>query len=151
MAEPQVLSTLKRKQTNIQSYIRDLEKRLTQARHDLAHVNATIRLFEIGDGQPQFPVYASFRGLYRKGELTKLCLEALGKLPERTGTSREIAEYIIAQKGWDGSDKALRTAVARSAVSTTAKPVAAEPCREAGEAGRGGSVAGEHEANRPRN
>ncbi len=98
MAEPQVLSTLKRKQSDIQSYIRALEKRVEQAKHDLAHVNATIRLFEVGDDPPQFPVHVNFKGLYRKGELTRLCLEALESLPERSGTSREIAAYIIKRK-----------------------------------------------------
>jgi hypothetical protein len=118
MADPQVVSTLRRKQADIQGYIRDLEKRLEQARHDLAHVNATLRLFEVDGAHLQFPAYVSFKGLYRRGELTRLCREALERLPERAGTSRDIAAYIIAQKGWDASDKPLAVSVAYSAVGT---------------------------------
>ncbi len=118
MAKPQIVTTLTTKQREIQSYIRDLEKRLEQAKHDLAHVNATIRLFEVGDGPPQFPVHVNFKGLYRKGELTRLCLEALESLPERSGTSREIAAYIIKAKGWDASDRPLAISVGYSAVTT---------------------------------
>jgi hypothetical protein len=118
MAEPQVLSTLKRKRSDIQTYIRDLEKRLEQAKHDLAYVNSTIRLFEVGDGPPQFPVHVDFKGLYRKGELTRLCLEALESFPDSSGTSREIAAYIVKQKGWDATDRPLAISVGYSAVST---------------------------------
>ena len=71
MPGPQVLTTLTTKRQDIQSYIRDLERRLEQAKHDLAHVNATIRLFEVGDRQQQFPAYVNMRSLYRKGELTR--------------------------------------------------------------------------------
>ena len=60
MAEPQVLSTLRHKQKDVPSYIRDLERRLAQAQPDLAHATPP-RLFEIGDRQPQVPIYASNR------------------------------------------------------------------------------------------
>jgi hypothetical protein len=118
MTAPQVLTTLLAKQKDIQTYIRDLDKRLAQAKHDLAHVSATIRLFEVGDDRRQFPAYVNLKGLYRKGELTALCLEALGSLPERSGDSRQIAAYIIAKKGWDASDRALAVSVGHGVVST---------------------------------
>ncbi len=118
MPGPQVLTTLTTKRQDIQSYIRDLERRLEQAKHDLAHVNATIRLFEVGDRQQQFPAYVNMRSLYRKGELTALCLEALETFPERSGDSRQIAAYIIAKKGWDATDRPLAVSVGHNVVST---------------------------------
>jgi hypothetical protein len=46
MAEIRTVTTLRRKQHQIEVAIADYEKRLTQARSDLEHVNATIAIFE---------------------------------------------------------------------------------------------------------
>src|SRR4051794_36517141 len=104
MAEPHVLHSLTAKQAEIETYIRETEKRLAQARADLAHVNATIRLFETKrDETTAFPVYVKLGGLFRRNELPRLCAEALRASPEGEMDSRQIAAAVIATKGLDAS------------------------------------------------
>ena len=52
MADPLAITTLRPKRADIESAITTLEDRLKQVRADLAHVNATIRLFELRDTDP---------------------------------------------------------------------------------------------------
>ena len=56
MADPQIITTLMAKREEIETYIGRIEKQLTAARFDLAHVNATIRLFEMNGEHTQFPL-----------------------------------------------------------------------------------------------
>lgn len=118
MAEPHVLSALKAKQAEIEHHIKDGEKRLEQARHDLAHVNATIRLFEVGGEHQQFPAYVRLTTIFKRGELFRFCQEALQASPDGTADTRQVAAHIIAQKGWDASDRALAVSVGHSVVTT---------------------------------
>ena len=119
MAEPNILHTLTAKRAEIEGYIRDTEKRLAQARADLAHVSATLRLFETKrDETTQFPVYIKLNTLFRRNELAGLCEAALQDAPEATLDTREIAAAVMAAKGWDAADKALVVSVARSVNAT---------------------------------
>jgi hypothetical protein len=125
MAEPHVLFSLKAKRDQIAKHIKSLEGHLAQAKHDMAHVNATIRLFEVGDERLQFPAYVSFRSVFKKGEIFGLCKEAMqvpasgGSADNCTGLdTRQIAAYIIAKKGWDATDRALAVSVGHSVVTT---------------------------------
>jgi hypothetical protein len=47
MADPQVLTTLRRKQAEIENAIAAYEKRAEEARRDLVAINAAIRLFSV--------------------------------------------------------------------------------------------------------
>jgi hypothetical protein len=49
MSEPLVIQTLKQKRAEISGVIAAYQARIAQARHDLAHINASIRLFESGE------------------------------------------------------------------------------------------------------
>jgi hypothetical protein len=117
MADPHIFSTLNAKRRQIETHIKGLEKHLAQAKHDLAHVNATIRLFEVDGKQLQFPAYVSFRTLFKRGEVFDLCKQAIAASPDGTTTSRDIAAYIIAQKGWDASDRALAVSVGHTVIT----------------------------------
>ena len=55
MSEPQIVNTLSAKIEDVERYIAEMEKRLQSARHDLAHLQATLRLFRRGDDTE--PVY----------------------------------------------------------------------------------------------
>ena len=66
MADPQILNTLRTKREEIETYIVRVEKQLAAARHDLAHVNATIRLFEVNGERTQFPVYIEINRLFER-------------------------------------------------------------------------------------
>jgi hypothetical protein len=46
MAEPRVLTSLRKKRADIEDLIATLDKRLALARRDLAHISATIELFQ---------------------------------------------------------------------------------------------------------
>lgn len=112
MADPHVISTLTTKRSEIERYVRQLEKQLTQARHDLAHVNATMRLFEVNGERTEFPVYVQLKRLFSRGELPRLCREALEASPDSELDTRQLAAHVMAAKGWETTDKALATSVA---------------------------------------
>jgi hypothetical protein len=52
MEEIRTVTTLEAKRTEIRNAIAEYERRLTQARADLAHVTACIRLFDTSDVTP---------------------------------------------------------------------------------------------------
>ncbi|MFC3058059.1 hypothetical protein [Paenirhodobacter populi] len=51
MSEPLVIQTLTQKRAEILGRIKAYEAQIAQARHDLAHVNATIELFAAQERQ----------------------------------------------------------------------------------------------------
>ena len=110
MAEPLVITTLRSKRDQIECLIAHLEDRLKEARTDLAHVSATLRLFEMdGEARENARVYMDLDRVFPRGELLKLCLEAL-EATQAPMSMREIATYVMAVKGWDEDEdeKALR-------------------------------------------
>ena len=111
---PQVINTLRTKADELRAYILKLEKALHQAHVDLAHINASITLFEAPPAGTQFPLRFNLGRLFKGRELGKLCREALAQRPHST---RELAEYVIAAKGLDASDKHFRYSVALRVVN----------------------------------
>jgi len=101
MADPHILTTLRRKQAAIAAY----EKKIEAAKRDLAAVAATLRLFEL-DGEPQqFPAYADIGRLWKRGEIVKVCRAALDD--EGPLDTRELALRVLRAKGLDEGDKVL--------------------------------------------
>lgn len=123
MTEPLSVSVLKNKSREIERYISETEKRLAQARTDLIHVNATIRLFEVNGERTQFPVYVNLTRMFRRGEIAKYAEEAIAASADGTATTRQIAAHIVAAKGWDASDRALAASVATRVVNVMAMHV----------------------------
>jgi hypothetical protein len=105
MAEIRTVTTLRRKREEIKRAIRNYEKRLDQARADLAHLTAAIAIFEAKSGDESLPAYSDLHRLFRYAEGIKLCREALESGPK---TTREIAAYIARAKGLDAGDAVLR-------------------------------------------
>ncbi len=130
MADPQIVNTLRNKRDEIERAIKAYEKQITDARADLSHINATLRLFEVGGERTQFPVHMGLARLFKRGELFGLCKTVLEAAPEGLGT-RQLALSVIEAKQLDASDKVLRQAVAYSIVNVMRK-----------QAGRGSVVAG---------
>jgi hypothetical protein len=114
MSDPQVLVTLRGKREAIEAAIKAYEEKLDDARRDLAHVSATIRLFEVGDRPLEFPVYMDIGRLFRPREIGKLCHAALAL--ESPLDTRELALRVMRAKGMDESDKVLRSSVAHRVV-----------------------------------
>jgi hypothetical protein len=115
MADPLSVTMLRAKRDKIRDTIAAYERRLNQAQADLAHVNATLRLFEVTGDPNDFPPYLDLSRVFRRGETTDLCLEALRSGPKDT---RELAAHVMAAKGLDASDKVLCKAVALRIVQT---------------------------------
>jgi hypothetical protein len=57
MAESQTLVVLRNKRDEIERVTAAYEKKIEAAKLDLAHVNATLRMFEAPEGRTEFPVY----------------------------------------------------------------------------------------------
>lgn len=113
MAEIRTVTTLRRKRDQIRRTIRDYEKKLDQARADLAHISAGIHIFEAKGGDTTLPAYADIQRLFRYAEGIKLCREALASGPK---TTRELATYIAAAKGLDARDSVMGKVICRKII-----------------------------------
>jgi hypothetical protein len=106
--EIRTATTLRSKRDQIQAAIHHYEKRLNQARADLAAVCSAIRIFEdTGEGK-QVLAYTDLYRLFKRGESTRMCYDALAAGPK---TTRELARYVMTQKGMDVHDAVLCKAV----------------------------------------
>lgn len=133
MADPQVLNTLHTKREAIETYIADMERKIEEARSDLAHVLATIRLFA-GEGE-RVTAYMNLTRLFPRNELPRLAREALEAHPDGIDT-RAIALHVIAAKGLDASDRHLRKAIAYKLVQVLRRQ------ERRGEVNRSGKTSG---------
>jgi hypothetical protein len=129
-----VLSTLNAKRQDIEGYIADLERKIEEARRDLAHVLATIRLFAGEDGE-RVTAYMNLTRLFPRNELPRLAREAVEAAPDGIDT-RAIALHVIEAKGLDASDRHLRKAIAYKLVQVLRRQ------EKRGEVGRAGKRAG---------
>ena len=108
MAEIRTVTTLRRKRDEILAVIRLYERQLDQARADLAHVNAAMRIFAI-DEREHLPAYLDLHRVFTRKEKWPLIEEALR--PGRPITTRELAIYLLRRKGMDAADVVLTKAV----------------------------------------
>ena len=109
MAEIRTVTTLRSKRAEIIASIANYEKRLAQARADLAHITAAITIFEASGDVEEIPPYVDIHRCFRRGEAINLCKEALASGPLNT---RQLALRVMAAKGLDTGDKVLAKAVA---------------------------------------
>lgn len=109
MAEIRTVTTLRSKREEIQTAIVNYEKRLAQARADLAHINAAITIFEASGDRVGIAPYADIHRIFAHGEPMKLCKAALASGPLDT---RELARHVMQAKGLDVGDKVLAKAIA---------------------------------------
>ena len=82
MTEIRTVTTLRSKRAEIISSI--AKKRLAQARADRSHVNACIALFAVTGEPGAIPPYVDTHRMFARGELMKLCEEALAGGPKAT-------------------------------------------------------------------
>jgi len=101
-----VISGLKRKQREILGAIRAYEAQIAQAKHDLAHVNAAMKIMEGTEANKR--TYIAGRGFFDKGEIAGIAVRHLAEGPLNT---RQIAERVMAEKGLDIADGNLRNSV----------------------------------------
>jgi hypothetical protein len=113
MAEIRTVTTLRRKRDEIRRSIRDYERKLDQAKSDLAALAAAIHIFEAKGGDTELPAYADIQRLFRYAEGIKLARAALADGPK---TTREIASYIAKAKGLDARDAIMRKVICRKII-----------------------------------
>ena len=112
MTQPLIVTQLRAKAAEIESHIEGLSSRLANARSDLIHVMATIRMFDPSpeDAEPAKSYHSSARALTRS-ELFDRCKAALSAASEPLST-RELARAVIATEGWDNDDRELHLTTA---------------------------------------
>ncbi len=107
MGEPHVVRALREKRAEISGAILELEKRMSQHRADLVHLDATLRLFapelEPESIAPKKPLAARSHD-FATGELTRRCLEALRMAEGCVVAAEEIAGAAMRDKGLDPQD-----------------------------------------------
>ena len=109
MAEIRTVTTLRAKRDEIVHSIRLYERQLEQARADLAHVTAAIRIFEATGNRKDMPRYVDIHRLFKHREPIALCKAALANGPM---TTRELAQHLMKTKGLDTTDKVLAKSIA---------------------------------------
>jgi len=109
MAEIRTVTTLRSKRDEIVSSIRLYEKQLEQARSDLAHINAVIRVFEATGDPKDMPRYVDMHRLFKRAEKWELCKAALAKNGDLS--TKDLAFHIMTAKGLDTNDAVLLTTV----------------------------------------
>jgi intracellular sulfur oxidation DsrE/DsrF family protein len=113
MAEIRTVTTLRRKRDEISASIRLYERQLAQARADLAHVTAAIRIFEASGDAKEMAHYVDTHRLLKRGEPIAICKAALANGPLST---RELAHHVMAAKGLDVGDKVLAKSIGYSLI-----------------------------------
>ncbi len=116
MAEPQIVNTLRSKRDELERIIGSYEKAIEAARRDLAHVNATLQLFERDAAPNVYPSKMSIIRVFRRGEIFAICKIALAQAPAGMDT-RELALEVLRAKGMDEDDAVLRKALAWSIIN----------------------------------
>ncbi len=107
MSNSLVIQALKDKRAEIHGRINAYQAQIAEAKHDLTHLNAAIRLFT--DVDSQRARYLVSHGFFRKGEIADICVVHLkvdGEL-----TTKDLAERVMCARNLDASDTTLRNSV----------------------------------------
>lgn len=73
MAESTTVTALRAKRDELERIIVSYEKAIEAARRDLAHVNATLQLFEREGVANGYPSRTSIIRVFRRGEIFAIC------------------------------------------------------------------------------
>jgi hypothetical protein len=115
MAERHVIGALRNKRAELAGVLRQLEQQLVQQRANLAHVDATMRLFD-PDIRPNAirPKQQRARNAwFRPGECLRLVYDELRKAAQPV-TTRELAERIMRIKAIPAADDQHRELVQKT-------------------------------------
>ena len=99
MSDPLIIQTLKQKRAEISGVIAAYQAKIAQARHDLAHINAVVRLVEGGEQE---------MGLVHRQ--SRLIADILPAAFEELDT-RQLAERVMCQRKPEVSYTPLRNSV----------------------------------------
>jgi hypothetical protein len=119
MAEPHVIGALRNKRAELAGMLRQLEQQLGQQRANLAHVDATMRLFDPdirpNDIRPKQP--RERNAWFRPGECLRLIYDELREATQPV-TTRELAERIMRVKAIPAADNDRRERVQKTLLSS---------------------------------
>ncbi len=102
MAQSIVINALSEKRAELSGAISDLERRLHQARTDLAHLDATIQLFDptIKPTAIRVKSVPPIRSAhFESGEIARRCRDALRTAGPEGVTANEVATVAVKDKG----------------------------------------------------
>jgi hypothetical protein len=115
MAEPHVIGALRNKRAEVAGVLRQLEQQLGQQRADLAHLDATMRLFNPdirpNDIRPKQP--RARNAWFRPGECLRLIYDELREATQPL-TTRELAERIMRLKAIPAADDQRRERIQKT-------------------------------------
>jgi len=122
MAEPQVMEALREKRSELSGIVSRLEQQLVQHRGSLAHLDATMRLFD-PDMLSQYTDPASQRervSWFRSGECRRLIYDVLRDAPQPLAT-RELAERVMAARGTPAADHRTRALIQKTVLASLSR------------------------------
>jgi hypothetical protein len=119
MSELHVIGALRNKRAELAGILRQLEPQLVQQRADLAHVDATMRLFDPDirpkDIRPKQP--RERNAWFRQGECLRLIYDELREATQPV-TTRELAERIMRVKAIPAADDQRRERVQKTLLAS---------------------------------
>lgn len=119
MAEIRTVTTLRRKRDEIVSSIRLYERQLEQARADLAHVMAAIRIFEASGNPKDIPRYMDVHRLLKRGETWAICKEALAAKGQMT--TIELTHEVMKARKLETGDRVLARTINMRVINSLGK------------------------------
>lgn len=109
MTIPLSVFMLRRKRNQIRDTIANYEAKLREARADLSHVLATLRLYEVSGEPSDFTPYFDLNRVFARGETTAFCIATLKA--EGPLDTRQLTQRLMVAKGLDADDKVMAQAI----------------------------------------
>jgi hypothetical protein len=120
MADPHVISAMREKRALVAGLIEKLERKLEQQRADLTHIDGVLRLFQPdrdpGDIKSKRS-YVRRTRYFARNELSRLCMDAIRGTDGALMSTDELVGRVIAEKGFDAGDTALRKAISEQVLA----------------------------------
>src|SRR4030088_1259996 len=115
MAEPHVIGALRNKRAELAGTLKQLEQQLTRERTNLAHLDATMRLFDPNVRPKDIrPRRIRARNVwFRQGECLRLIYDELREAAQPV-TTRELAERVMRVKAIPAVDDRQRELVQKT-------------------------------------
>jgi hypothetical protein len=122
MAELRVMDALREKRSELNGVVSRLEQELSQHRGSLAHLDATMRLFDPGmPSHDADPAQQRERvSWFRPGECRRLIYDVLRDAPQPLAT-RELAERVMAAQGTPAHHNRTRALIQKTVLASLSR------------------------------
>jgi hypothetical protein len=119
MAETHVIGALRNKRAELAGMLRQLEQQLVQQRANLAHIDATMRLFDpdIRPNDIRLKQPRARNAWFRQGECLRLIYDELREATQAV-TTRELAVRIMQMKAIPATDDQRRERVQKTLLAS---------------------------------